>query len=90
MPERVQETEESWEAPSCPNCGGQDSLGEIDLVPGIAWISRVSPSGKIEWAGETKMIWDNQYPAHDPPQIVCRECDEVFWLRDGRLEPYDE
>jgi hypothetical protein len=58
----------------CPRCG-QTRLAQVDTVEGLALIEAVRLDGTVVWAGETRMDWDSQRPAHFPPQIVCLACD---------------
>jgi hypothetical protein len=61
---------------ACPKCGAEGCMAEIDVVPGLAKIQGVYGDGTIEWQGETKVDWDNQRPASDPPRFVCLACGE--------------
>lgn len=65
----------------CPRCG-EGRLAETDLVEGYALIEAIRPDGTVEWAGETRMDWDSQRPAHCPPQIVCLACNHRLTFHD--------
>jgi hypothetical protein len=67
----------------CPNCGLQDRLGELDLIPGAA-LGRFNMNGLWEFNGETKVFWDAQRQEHDPARFLCLSCDTVFDLS-GRI-----
>ncbi len=60
----------------CPICGG--SLGEIDVLIGLAIASHIDEAGKIEWAGDTEIDWNSQKPKHNPPRFECTDCGRVF------------
>ena len=66
---------------SCPRCG-QGKLAQVDTVEGHALIDAVRADGTIVWAGETRMDWDSQRPAHFPPQIVCMACGHRMTFRE--------
>jgi hypothetical protein len=64
----------------CPRCG-QGRLAQVDSLLGHAVIEAIRTDGTIVWAGETRMDWDSQRPAHFPPQIVCLACNHQMTLR---------
>jgi DNA-directed RNA polymerase subunit RPC12/RpoP len=63
---------------TCPSCGVEDSIAEIDLIPGYAKIHGISADGSFEWAGGTEVDWNNQRPANDPPEYICLHCNDRF------------
>lgn len=65
----------------CPRCGAEDSLSELDLIPGRCSIQGVTPQGIIVFAGETDVDWDGQYEAHTPARFACDACQAEDILR---------
>ncbi len=68
---------------SCPACGG--SLGEVDLIIGLAIVDHIEDSGEIVWSGETKVAWDSQVPQHKPPRFECADCNRAFTLTSSQF-----
>lgn len=60
----------------CPQCGSSEGLGQQNLVPGLA-LGHFEHSVFV-FEGETKMDWDNQRPASNPPEFYCFACDHRF------------
>jgi hypothetical protein len=67
----------------CPGCGLNRGLGELDLIPGLAY-GRFDENGVWQFEGETKVFWDDQRQEHEPARFVCLNCDTVFDLS-GRI-----
>jgi hypothetical protein len=67
---------------ACPHCRNTTELFEqIDRIPGYAQFTpTVQPDGSVvpEWTGETRVIWDAQKPASDPPEFFCTACEHTF------------
>ena len=72
----------------CPICGG--SLGEIDVLIGLAIASHIDEAGKVEWAGDTEIEWDSQKPKHNPPRFECTGCGRVFVLNSKQFTEVEE
>ena len=65
----------------CPRCG-EAKLAEQDIVEGRALIQAIRADGSVVWAGETRIDWDSQRPAHFPPQILCLACNHRMTFRE--------
>lgn len=63
----------------CPKCGLNRGLGELDLIPGVAY-GHFDNDGSWQFDGETKVFWNDQRHEHDPARFVCFNCDTVFDL----------
>ena len=73
-------TEHGW-LPTCPKCG-ETTIGQIDIVPGVAEINQVLPGGAIEWSGNTEIDWNEQIPRNKPAWWRCLGCgEEAPWKR---------
>lgn len=67
--------------PACPQCGNTTDFAQRDLVPGLALFTPMLTSDGVvdpRWSGETRMGWDDQRPASNPPEFVCLACDHLF------------
>lgn len=72
------ESRDELEPLNCPECGEEGRLAQVDLIPGYAMINGVNKDGSIEWAGETRVDWDMQRPASNPPELICLSCNGRF------------
>jgi hypothetical protein len=70
---------------TCPICH-EGSLGEVDVIVGLAVVGTIEPDGTLAWAGETKINWDSQVPANDPPVFECLECGRSFTYNKARRQ----
>lgn len=50
--------------PTCPECG-EPARGSSDFIPGIALFDGDPRSGRVDYVGETKVLWDGQFNAVD-------------------------
>ena len=66
----VNETET---VPQCPECNST-SIGQVDIIFGVAAINAVGVDGTVEFEGETEVNWDSQRPAHNPVRWECMDC----------------
>lgn len=48
--------------PTCPECG-EPARGSSDFIPGIALFDGDPRSGRVDYVGETKVLWDGQFNA---------------------------
>ena len=56
----------------CPECG-EPAQGTVDTIPGLALLA-FSGDGNAEYAGETKVDWNNQATRHDEFGADLLEC----------------
>ena len=48
--------------PKCPECG-EPARGSSDFIPGIALFDGDPRSGRVDYVGETEVLWDGQFNA---------------------------
>jgi len=63
----------------CPVCGS-DRIVEEDTVFAYAGVDGVYEDGTIEWSGSSKVDWNTQQAAADPPRYECLECNASLKL----------
>lgn len=61
-------------SPICPQCGCKASA-LLEQVMVLAQLQEPDDSGETEYAGESDVEWDTQYPARDEDGIVTLMCE---------------
>ena len=68
----------------CPKCRSPRHVGTLDIIPGIAYVSGVTPGGNFQYVGETMVLWDGQetqYDAKGRVLMVCDKCSHRWWKK---------
>jgi len=73
-----------YTTPICPECG-ERADGTLEIVPGRALL-QWDEAGSAEYAGETKMFWDDQKDANEEDERATMLCPNGHdWLSEVRL-----
>jgi hypothetical protein len=57
----------------CPDCG-ERIRGSVDVLYGVALVTKPDEDGNCEWAGETEVDWNGQAPTSNSPGTVVVRC----------------
>lgn len=58
----------------CPTCGAP-AIGTLEIVTGLALLNLPSGLGDTDYAGETRIDWDNQRTVRDDTDRATLECE---------------
>lgn len=66
------------EIPKCPECG-EIATGTFEMIPGIAFLTAIDSDGEVEYAGETKVLWDGQRAVVRDGKYTLLCCNHHEW-----------